>query len=351
MNGWKIKEVHVRWLGIPLVALLAYIFIPHPGDTTALQNYLLSVLFTTVYWNGAAFIFFFFRRQFLEIRQTVRRLIFTFLGLTFWMAFGGVPVKLLLGQDLVGWNEHLYFLPFNMIIGAIIGTLYETTHFFHQWKHSIRQNEELKNQQIRTQFEVLQNQMSPHFLFNSLNTLTTLIAENQEKAIRFTEKLSEVYRYILHHKSRELVRLDEELAFARAYFYLLQMRYPDNVSLEVDVDAKYLKEHIAPLTLQMLIENAVKHNVVSKAHPLSIQIYVDNGESIVVKNNLQRKPVLPQSTKTGLENIQKRYTYLGDRHIDVITTASNFMVAIPLIHLVPEQQALEEEEKLEKKIG
>lgn len=221
----------------------------------------------------------------------------------------------------------------NFILAIIIGTIYETVFFFEKWKETIKQNEELKNQQIRTQFEVLQNQMSPHFLFNSLNTLTTLIAENQEIAIDFTQKLSEVYRYILQNKERELVYLHEELEFAKSYLFLLKMRFPDNLTATFQIDKEYESMSIAPLTIQMLVENAIKHNVVSKAHPLHIDVYVENGKSIVVKNNLQIKHVIEKSTKTGLANISKRYEYLDNRQIEIMTTPKNYMVAIPLINL------------------
>ncbi|MEL7002261.1 MAG: histidine kinase, partial [Bacteroidota bacterium] len=227
--------------------------------------------------------------------------------------------------------------PQNMIAAFVVGSVYENVYFFEQWHKTIRLNEELKNQQIRTQFEVLQNQMSPHFLFNSLNTLTTLIAEDQNIAIEFTEKLSEVYRYILQNREKELIELKDELAFVEAYVFLLKMRYPENLHVEFNVDNQYLPRHIAPLTIQMLVENAIKHNVVSKANPLFIEIYVENGRSIIVKNNLQQKKVIAKSTKTGLSNIRKRYQYFGKEGVDVITTAHNFMVAIPLLNVIKEK--------------
>ncbi|MFY0600172.1 MAG: histidine kinase [Cyclobacteriaceae bacterium] len=338
-----LKEVYVRWVGI---FLLAFVVMglqedEHARGMTFWQEYLVSLGFTMIYWNGAFLIFMMFRRLFPEIDQTFKRLVITYTVLFFWMSIGGLPFKMLLRLVEYTWegvfvacSSHLLM---NLILAIVIGTIYETVFFFEKWKDTIRQNEELKNQQVRIQFEVLQNQMSPHFLFNSLNTLTTLIAENQEIAIGFTEKLSEVYRYILQNKDRELVSLEEELAFAESYMFLLKMRYPDNLSANFSVDKQYRSMSIAPLTIQMLVENAIKHNVVSKAHPLRIDVYVENGKSIVVKNNLQVKKVIEKSTKTGLANIKKRYELLGQRQIEVITTAHNYMVAIPLIDLIEER--------------
>jgi len=341
MKNFKIREIHVRWVGIFLVGFLV-MFTEQEGTPAAAlpfwSHYFVSVGFTAIYWNGAYLLFMWFRKVFPEINQTYKRLFLTYMALFVWMSIGGIPFKMALG--LVEYTLSGVFLAcseyfmLNIILAIIIGTIYETVFFFEKWKESIQQNEELKNQQIRTQFEVLQNQMSPHFLFNSLNTLTTLIAENQQVAIDFTQKLSEVYRYILQNKERDLVHLHEELDFAKSYLYLLKMRFPDNLTATFNVDKKYEHFSIAPLTIQMLVENAIKHNVVSKADPLHIDVYVENGSSIVVKNNLQKRPVIEKSTKTGLANIRKRYEYLGNRQIEIITTPKNYMVAIPLIDLI-----------------
>ncbi len=342
MRSFRLKEIYVRWLGIPVVALVSTLATDHATHLPYWQEYLYGLAFTTLYWTGAFWIFMGFRKVFPHIHQTGRRLTITIISLILWLTFGGAPLKILFGfmtvDQMLSLSAYLSYAWFNLIAGFSIGMLYETAFFFENWKEAIRLNEQLKNQQIRTQFEVLQNQMSPHFLFNSLNTLTTLIAENQEIAIEFTQKLSEVYRYILQNKERELVPLSEELEFAQNYVFLLQMRYPDNLHVKYHVANEYQQTSIAPLTLQILIENAIKHNVVSKAHPLTIEVYVENGKSIVVKNNLQVKHAIEKSTKTGLANISKRYEYLGNRKIDVIVTAKNYMVGVPLINLVEEKQ-------------
>lgn len=339
----KLKERYVRWIGIFVVAAIAQLVMPnHMEESPRWVVYLISLLFTTTYWNGAFLIICYFRRKVPAISNTNKRLLLTAVGITIWMSVGGLPIKFALGvsslQDIFRPSEHTQFLPFNFIAAIIVTLAYEATYFFEQWKNTFQQNEALKNQQIRTQFEVLQNQMSPHFLFNSLNALTTLISENQEIAIEFTQKLSEVYRYILQTKDKELVLLSEELEFSRAYLFLLQMRYPENLRFKFSVDQVYLDQYIAPLTVQMLVENAVKHNEISKTNPLQVDIYVENGKSIVVKNNLQIKKTIEKSTKTGLANIRKRYQFLGNKEIDVITTAANYMVAVPLISLLKEKE-------------
>ena len=337
----KLKEVHIRWIGIPIVAVFAMIATGNHMGVPIWLDYLISYAFTAVYWNGACFIIFSFRKKFPEISKVQKRLLLSAMFIIMWMTVGGAPLKILIGvteiQNIFKMSEYLPFLPFNFTAAIIISLSYEASYFFEKWKEQFRINEQLKNQQIKTQYEVLQNQMSPHFLFNSLNTLTSIIPEDADSAVAFTERLSEVYRYILNNKDRELVKLDEELDFVKSYMFLLKMRYPDNLTYEFSLDPQYLDLTIPPLTLQMLVENAIKHNVVSKSKPLHVEIYIENGKSVIVKNNLQRKESLEKSTKTGLENIRKRYSILGKREVDVITSATNFMVAVPLIDLMEEK--------------
>lgn len=338
----KIKEKHIRWTGIPLVGLLTTFLIKHNNNDPFIYNLAVSVFFTFVLWNGTYYILCYFRGKIPHLNQTAKRLTITIFCISIFLIIGAIILRIALGYntitDFANWRNYFKHSEVNFVIATIACSIYEGAYFFSKWKETFQLNEALKNQQIRTQFEVLQNQMSPHFLFNSLNTLTTLIAEDRKVAIEFTQKMSDVYRYILQNKERELVELEEELTFAKDYLYLLQMRYPENLKATFTIDKKYLKQHIAPLTIQMLIENAVKHNVVSHAHPLYIEIYVENGYSIVVKNNLQVKSVIQKSTKTGLDNIKKRYQYFGNKPVDIITTTKNFLVAIPLINLVEDNQ-------------
>lgn len=327
-------------MGIPIVALILSFIIKNHEHGEFWINYLISVVFTAILWNGCFLIIKYYRNKYPQMESTAKRLLMTACWSTIVLVFGaniiGLALRVCTIEDLMDINYFFRHANVNLITGVIVASLYEATYFFDKWKKSIKLNEELKNQQIRTQFEVLQNQMSPHFLFNSLNTLTTLIAEDQKIAIDFTQTLSEVYRYILQNKERELVPLRDELEFSKSYIYLLKMRYPENLNVQIKVNDNFLALSIAPLTLQMLIENAIKHNVVSKTKPLNVEVYVENGESIVVKNNLQRKKTLEKSTKTGLSNIKKRYQYFGNREIDIITSQTNFMVAVPLIRLMDE---------------
>ncbi len=343
IGNFKIREVYVRWTGIFTLAAIMMMLYKEPEETY-LEKYFTALLFTAIFWNGAFMLFMHFRRVYPQIRQTPKRLLITMFWLALFLILGDPLLCLLFGfkdlQTVLDPGIAFDHAGSNFLASIIIGSVYENVYFFEQWKKSIQLNEALKNQQIRTQFEVLQNQMSPHFLFNSLNTLTSLIAEDGNVAIEFTEKLSEVYRYILQNKEKEVVLLRDELEFAKNYMYLLKIRYPENLTANFNVNESYLNQSIAPLTIQILLENAIKHNRISKSHPLEIEIYVDSDSSVVVKNNLQKKNVIEKSTKTGLANIRKRYAYFGHKSIQVTSSKTVFQVAIPLLEIKSDTEQL-----------
>lgn len=337
----KMKEIHIRIIGIPILALImSLIFGTDPGETFG-EKYVMALLYTGFYWNSACYMFFYFRRRFPLIKQTPKRLTYTSLSLVAIMLTGDFLICVYLEGSSTGIDDYNLdkAIP-TLVAGVVVGMMYEAIYFFEQWKNTIRINEALKNQQIRTQFEVLQNQMSPHFLFNSLNTLSTLIAEDQNKAQEFTDNLSDVYRYILQNKEKDLVTLKEELSFAEAYLYLLKMRFPENLSANFRIASEELNRHIAPLTIQMLIENAIKHNVVSKQHPLHIEVYIDQKDNIVVRNNLQLKKSLEKSTKTGLDNIRRRYAFFSQKEIVIQQDDNSFLVSVPLLEVESHKEGM-----------
>lgn len=180
------------------------------------------------------------------------------------------------------------------------------------------------------QFDALKNQLDPHFLFNSLNVLTSLIDENPDAAQQFTTSLSKVYRYVLEQKNKELVSVDEELQFAKTYVKLLKMRFEDSIIFEIPDKASNPETKVVPLSLQLLLENAVKHNVVNSANPLRIKIY-ENENNLVVENNLQPKEVIKKGSGVGLVNIQQRYNLLSNREVNINKTVSSFIVQIPML--------------------
>jgi LytS/YehU family sensor histidine kinase len=216
------------------------------------------------------------------------------------------------------------------VLVTFIITLFMTSRsFLFNWKQVAINAEKLQRENLLAKYENLKNQVNPHFLFNSLNALTNLVHENPDRAVKFIKQLSDVYRYVLDTKDQEVVPLDEELKFLNAYIFLQQIRFGEN--LKIDVQLNGGESMVAPLSLQMLIENAIKHNVVSKDNPLDVKVYT-NGQYIIVENNLQKKArATNDSSGLGLENIRKRYEYISDKKIIVDERDSKFVVHLPLI--------------------
>jgi sensor histidine kinase YesM len=200
--------------------------------------------------------------------------------------------------------------------------------FFVNWKKSVVMQEQMKREQLALQYETLKSQVNPHFLFNSLNAVTSLISTDPDKAIVFVKKLSDVFRYVLEQKDNEIITLETELQFLESYIFLQKIRFGENLKVNIDVPDRKLS--IVPLSLQMLIENAIKHNVISKEYPLTIQISAINGNYLMVSNNLKKKPAV-SSNSMGLENIKSRYVFFTTKPVIIKETGNEFRVEIPLI--------------------
>jgi hypothetical protein len=194
----------------------------------------------------------------------------------------------------------------------------------------LKQIEARKKEKIEFEFQVLKNQVNPHFLFNSFSTLISLIEEHPSEAVLYTEKLSDFFRTILQLKDQEVIPVKDELAIAETYFFLVKKRFGKNIDLQIDLDSEALSSYIPPLTLQILLENAVKHNIISKDKPLWINILSENGK-ITVENNLQPKISPERSTGIGLENIMRRYRLKAMQEPVIEKTEQVFRVVLPLI--------------------
>jgi len=228
---------------------------------------------------------------------------------------------------LVGSKQ--YFL-FSISITIIITLLFYLFYFYKANAEQKVNESQIVAKTETAKYESLKSQLDPHFLFNSLNVLTSLIGENPELAERFTTKLSKVYRYVLEQKSKDLIPLEEELQFAITYMELLEMRFEDAIHFELPKINSNSNYKIVPLSLQILLENAVKHNVISSESPLEIKIYEENGY-LIVSNNLNEKSVLSNSTKVGLNNIKERYNLITQKRIEIGVEKGFFVARIPLL--------------------
>ena len=227
-------------------------------------------------------------------------------------------------------RENIIFLIISVTITLLVNSIFAAVGFFSFWRTSIKEQEELKREGLSAEFETLKSQINPHFLFNSLNTLTSLIEENPKTATDFVQKLASVYRYVLTQKDKELVTLKDELQFVESYIYLNQIRFGKNLQTIVNIDASYLDKKIVTLSLQMLIENAIKHNVISSLKPLTIEIGIEN-DKVFLSNNLQRKQVMNESNGIGLNNIVHRYSLLSQSVVEIMDNDIIFKVSLPLL--------------------
>jgi two-component system, LytTR family, sensor kinase len=213
---------------------------------------------------------------------------------------------------------------------VLVIAIYESIYFINELRQSIEEKELLKRESLHAQLYALKTQVNPHFLFNNLNTLSAVIPDNPGAAIDFVQQLSKVYRHILEVSDEQSILLKEELEVLKAYVFLLKTRFGENLNISISVADELLQQRIVPLSLQILMENAIKHNIVSSAKPLHIDVYA-GGEHLVVCNTLQKKNQLVESTGIGLDNIRNRYRLLGDRKVEVEDGPESFTVRIPLI--------------------
>jgi len=223
------------------------------------------------------------------------------------------------------------FLFITIIISLLYNAIYSGEYFFIKWKKNLIESEELKRQSIVAQYESLKNLINPHFLFNSLNTLIGLINENKEVAIQYGEHFSKVYRYLLDHKDDNVVSLKNELDIIIKVVFLFEKRFGKSFEAEIKVEETVMNKLIPPLTLQMLLENAIKHNIISIDNPLKIQIFNEGETHLVVKNSLNKKNLLEKSTELGLDTIKKRYQFISNQEVLITETETEFIVIIPLI--------------------
>lgn len=332
---YTLNDGKIRLIGIPLFSMVVPA-IQHFDDfrqlnATFCMYLIIGVCTTLSLWEGNRLIIKQARRAFPTYSQTTQRLLTeAALGLLYTLV-----ATYLLDQVLCKaiFHHDELFIGFRMslIPTVLVYLVYEAIYFFEAWKLNVRKTESLARESVQSQLEVLKNQLDPHFLFNSMNTLAALIDDENIDAQQYLERLSDVYRYVLVSRSKNTVLLEEEIAFLDAYVYLNKIRFRENLQIEKQLSPEAYRQYVTPLSLQMLIENAIKHNVVSKENPLKIRIQQEGDQYLVIENNIQEKTILEKSTRVGLQNIINRYSLLTDRQVEVIRTGGLFTVKIPLL--------------------
>ena len=213
---------------------------------------------------------------------------------------------------------------------AGINAIFFTRYFIDRWKDSHVMAERLEKEKTQVQFDNLKNQLNPHFLFNALTSLNSLISENPAIASQFLQHMSKVYRYVLQNKDTNFVTLRTEFDFIQNYVFLATTRFEEGLVIKFNISDPSWEKAIVPVTLQILIENALKHNVVDQQRPLTIEIFT-TGDFLTVSNTLQPRKIVESSNKQGLDNLKSLYRFLADRPVEVIQDENRFMVKIPLL--------------------
>lgn len=302
------------------------------------ERYCTTIIITTLLWMGDRWLMVWSRSKYPNFADVRKRLIFQ---------SGAMLVFTLAGNNILGYVIHDLILDkpngsylrtdvlINTNSAAIFCTImiiaiYESVYFMNELKKSVEEKEHLKRESLNAQLNALKTQVNPHFLFNNLNTLVAIIPDEPKLAVDFVQQMSKVYRHILDVKDDKVISVEEELDVLKAYGFLLQTRFGKNLEINIAVPEEKLKQKIVPLSLQLLMENAIKHNIVSAEKPLKISVWAENGH-LLVSNNLQVKKQWNESTGIGLDNIRNRYKLLSDKQVSVVSSGDNFTVSIPLL--------------------
>jgi len=291
----------------------------------------LSVIFTEVIYRINLWL----DRKMAWQQGPLRRLLLQ--TMTFWfvsiLVFNGIRLALVhffSSKKFILLTDEITVSVFVLCLIIILSAVDFGTILIREWRDSLAQAEKYKKESAEFEFEMLQAQINPHFLFNSLNTLSSLVYEDADRSAEFIRKLSDVYRHVLESRQKDVILIEEELAFIRSYVFLLEIRFDKKLRVELDIEKDLMDKKIAPLSLQLLIENAVKHNVVSDKKPLLIRIFNDTNY-LLVKNPLQLKSVKEKSNGMGLKNISSRYRALCGKDVIINTENDTFTVKLPII--------------------
>ena len=241
------------------------------------------------------------------------------------VVISGKPIERFLNDP---YAKNYYI--FGLVVTLFVSLIFHAIFFYKALTEKKVTEQQIVAKTETAKYESLKSQIDPHFLFNSLNVLTSLIGENPKMAEKFTTKLSKVYRYVLEQKNKDLIDLDEELLFAKTYMELLKMRFEDAVIFEIPEKASSSDLKIIPLSLQLLLENTIKHNVVSEENPLTVKIIEENGY-LIITNNYSPKTILEKGTKVGLNNIIDRYNLITLKKVSIEKTGETFTVKLPLL--------------------
>ena len=300
-------------------------------------SYLYTIGIAFVVWEGNRYLLFTLRSYFDWLNKPLRKIFALLLAISFYT----IPISALLltawyhifSKGIVNWNVVVTASLIIMICVIFITHVYETVFLVKQAESDQLKKAQLERARVEAELQALKNQIDPHFIFNSLNTLSHLIEDKPAKARLFNDNLAEVYRYILQNKSRDLVLLREEMDFLEHYFLLLKIRFEHAVQLVAERDNTMFEQFLLPpISLQVLIENAIKHNEFSDEAPLVVNVSVKE-EMLIISNEVRPKALRKPSSRIGLQNLDERYKLIVKKAIDITREGNLFVVQLPLLKI------------------
>ncbi len=336
------KDILIRHLIIAFLALifgyLSFLNAPKGIAFPFLRSYISNFIYIALIWNGNILLVDFVDSVYDNNKEIYKKLIASALVALFLPIFMHYAYSYWFFPLVNGFKcnfsskENVSYLLVSVVTTLLVNSVYTSIEFFNHWRKTLLEKEEFKRTSLSAEFEALKNQVNPHFLFNSLNTLSSLIDENPKQANEFVQKLASVYRYVLTHRDKETVQLKYEIDFIESYIFLNKIRFGVNLNTKINVNENCLSYQIPTLTLQMLVENAIKHNEISAQKPLFISISC-NDKYLIIENNFQPKISLTESNGVGLNNIIERYNYLTNEIVIVNKTNEKFEVKVPLLNI------------------
>jgi hypothetical protein len=329
LADWELTEARLRFVGMVVVAVVLWGLKPlHTGEAL-----LFSLFCVVVCWETDRQIMFALRRRYPDYRSTLRRLSMQgllVLGNTLAWGLGlSVLHNWLLTPHMSFAEAYPHCLACALPATGVVLLVYESAYFFGEWKRYYLRAASLEKERAVSQLAALKQQVDPHFLFNTLNTLAALVGDNAP-AQEFLDELASVYRYVLSRRDQATVTVAEEMAFVESYVYLNRIRHQEAVRVSSQLPADILQRRVPPLSIQMLVENAIKHNAASLQRPLHIELRADQ-DFVSVSNNVQPKTTLSRSEGLGLRNLQEQFQLLAGCEIQVQPGPARFAVKLPLL--------------------
>lgn len=297
------------------------------------KRFVITFVIWLVKWFGNAYVSHLMDKVYSWLRDPAKRFFIGIVASAIYSVLAMLALKavFILIMNINITDDSPWVLVFTAAISVLVLSAMYLKMFLLSWRDLALQEEKMKSELLASNFEILKNQVNPHFMFNSLNTLTSLIYQNQDLAAKYVGQLSNVYRSVLTTQKEEVITIGEELKMLDSYIFLQSIRFEDKFKIDIKITDVVKQKFIPPMVLQMLIENCIKHNEITEENPLLIDVYTE-GEMICVKNKIVEKEVLPgDNSSIGLTNIKARYKMLSDIPVEIINEGKQFIVKLPIL--------------------